>query len=183
MNSNELAHEVGRVVEQAQARITGIGADQYDMGDTQKFESMSLDELLACAQEETLDLVNYGVMLTILLERTREALAAKLEEERASVRATVAWGDPVYTIGRDEWPAGPALARGPFTIDDLRQYVDAPIPFINGDDPGEPDEWQPIGGGPDVHGARHSDWHPGETPSTIRAAGARVLEAFKGRLP
>jgi hypothetical protein len=77
MNPQELADEVAAVVKRAQDRVGpgSIGAQQYHVeGQPQTFERMELDALLEYAIEETLDLINYGVMLTIRLDRMRESL-------------------------------------------------------------------------------------------------------------
>ena len=106
MNSYELAGEVERlvpeaviddrtpeahaaVVEDAQHRILGVGAQQYTEGDQQKFETMPLLDLVEYAREETLDLVNYGVMLTLRIERLAEmvrAAEARLTDEGADTQ-------------------------------------------------------------------------------------------------
>jgi hypothetical protein len=75
MKSSELASEVQRVVTDAQSRILGIGADQYERDGRQKFEDMPMDELIEYVREEALDLVNYGVMVTLRIERLAEAVA------------------------------------------------------------------------------------------------------------
>lgn len=75
MTSEQLADEVARVVVDAQQRVLGVGHDQYANGDEQKFEIMNLLDLIEYAREETLDLVNYGVMLTLRIERLREMIA------------------------------------------------------------------------------------------------------------
>lgn len=77
MNSTQLADEVNRIVYRAQSRVLGVGRDQYVTRDAlgeevQKFEGMDLDALIEYAIEETLDHINYGVMLTLRLERLRE---------------------------------------------------------------------------------------------------------------
>ena len=74
MKSQELATSVGEIVKEAQARITGIGATQYAMGDMQKFESMTMDDLLIYMEEELLDQINYSVMNLLRLRWLREAL-------------------------------------------------------------------------------------------------------------
>lgn len=74
MTSEELAAEVKRTVSAAvQERILGVGKSQYDLGDKQEFEEMSLDRLLEMAEEEALDLIAYSSMLIIRVRRLREA--------------------------------------------------------------------------------------------------------------
>jgi hypothetical protein len=75
MTSEQLAAEVARVVGDAQSRILGVGAEQYTEAEGQKFERMAIPDLLEYVREETLDLVNYGVMLTIRIERLQVAIA------------------------------------------------------------------------------------------------------------
>ena len=53
----------------ARARLRGVGADQYDMGQTQKFEYMDPEELVAGLREELADIVNYAVMIDIQMQR------------------------------------------------------------------------------------------------------------------
>jgi len=65
-----------QIIADAQSRILGVGAEQYAEGDQQKFETMALAELVEYAREETLDLINYGVMLTLRIERLAEMVRA-----------------------------------------------------------------------------------------------------------
>lgn len=74
MTSEELASEVKKAVSAAvQERILGVGKEQYDLGDKQAFEEMSLDRLFEMAEEEALDLIAYSTMLIIRVRRLREA--------------------------------------------------------------------------------------------------------------
>lgn len=74
MTSEELAAEVKKAVSAAvQERILGVGKEQYDLGDKQEFEEMSLDRLFEMAEEEALDLIAYSTMLIIRVRRLREA--------------------------------------------------------------------------------------------------------------
>ena len=74
MKSAELATEVEKIVKEAQSRITGVGANQYAMGDLQKFETMSLDDLLEYMVEELLDQINYSVMNLLRLRWLQKAV-------------------------------------------------------------------------------------------------------------
>lgn len=74
MKSAELATEVEKIVKEAQSRVTGIGAEQYARGDTQKFEQMTLDALLDYMREELLDQINYSVMNLLRVQWLREAI-------------------------------------------------------------------------------------------------------------
>lgn len=75
MTSEQLAAEVARIVADAQNRILGVGAEQYTESDGQRFESMELADLVDYVREETLDLINYGVMLTIRIDRIKAQFA------------------------------------------------------------------------------------------------------------
>src|SRR5690348_9692888 len=83
MKSSELAVEVQQVVLDAQARIMGIGKEQYEEGDQQKFETMPLDGLLDYFVEELLDQINYSVMNIIRVRRLQNHLLRRFREEAA----------------------------------------------------------------------------------------------------
>jgi hypothetical protein len=70
-----------RVIQDAQARVRGVGAEQYTESDGQRFESMPLLGLIEYAREEALDLVNYGVMLAIRIERLAAAIDRAVSEQ------------------------------------------------------------------------------------------------------
>lgn len=53
----------------AARRLLGVGADQYDEGDGQKFERMSVGELVDGLREELADIINYATMIDIQLQR------------------------------------------------------------------------------------------------------------------
>jgi hypothetical protein len=76
MKSEELAAEVEDTIRFCQEGILGVGDEQYslviDGRPMQKFETMTLAELLQYAREEARDLVNYGVMLDIRLRRLQQ---------------------------------------------------------------------------------------------------------------
>lgn len=74
MTSDDLAEYVDQFIREAQARVRGVGDEQYSEGTHQKFEAMSLDELLAWAQEEVQDVAVYSAMLDIRLRRIRAVL-------------------------------------------------------------------------------------------------------------
>lgn len=114
MNSRQLADQVERiaseaataacfrttkqeqhVIADAQARILGVGAQQYTEGDRQKFETMPLADLVEYAREETLDLVNYGAMVTLRIERLAEMV--KVAEARLSNQVYRASSEVVTT--------------------------------------------------------------------------------------
>lgn len=74
VNSEELAQEVMSAVVAVQARILGVGKEQYDEGSQQKFESMSLQEIITYAMEEVEDGIAYNVMLRYKLTLLRKAV-------------------------------------------------------------------------------------------------------------
>lgn len=76
MTSNELAEYVTDFIGECQSRILGIGAEQYDEGDGQKFEKMPLLELIQYAREEAQDLAVYAAMVDIRLSRLEGHLRA-----------------------------------------------------------------------------------------------------------
>jgi hypothetical protein len=78
MTSEELADDVQNIITDCRSRILGVGKDQYDHGTEQKFERMSVDELITWAREEAQDLVVYGAMLDIRLQRLQRTLGDHL---------------------------------------------------------------------------------------------------------
>ncbi|SFI79672.1 hypothetical protein SAMN05216275_10512 [Streptosporangium canum] len=74
MTSEELAQEIMSAVVAVQARILGVGKAQYDEGSQQKFELMSLQELVQYAMEEVEDGIAYNVMLRYKLTLLKEAV-------------------------------------------------------------------------------------------------------------
>lgn len=61
-------------VERAYRRITGVGAQQYSNGTSQKFETMPIRELADMALEELEDLAVYAGMLHIRFQRIAAAI-------------------------------------------------------------------------------------------------------------
>ncbi|MFD9368562.1 hypothetical protein ACFWA6_12750 [Streptomyces sp. NPDC060020] len=76
MTSEELADSVSDFIGECRSRILGIGAEQYDEGDGQKFEKMPLAGLIRYAREEAQDLAVYAAMLDIRLARLEAAFSA-----------------------------------------------------------------------------------------------------------
>ncbi|WP_113705485.1 hypothetical protein [Nonomuraea lactucae] len=74
MTSEELANAIKTSVDAVQSRILGVGKDQYDYGDTQTFEKMTISELIDWALEEANDQIAYAVMLRIRLTRLKREL-------------------------------------------------------------------------------------------------------------
>lgn len=82
MTPQELAEHVATVIRQCTERVgpDSIGAQQYYVeGQPQTFETMTLDALAEYYEEEIRDLINYGVMTHIRLERLRAALPERME--------------------------------------------------------------------------------------------------------
>ncbi|MEO3862646.1 hypothetical protein [Acrocarpospora sp. B8E8] len=76
MTSEELADEVMAAVLAVQGRILGVGQEQYSQGDQQKFEWMSIKEIVQYAREEVEDGIAYNVMLRWKLNRLDAAIDA-----------------------------------------------------------------------------------------------------------
>ncbi|MEU9058986.1 hypothetical protein AB0D13_08955 [Streptomyces sp. NPDC048430] len=77
MTSEELAENFGHFIRACRGRILGIGAEQYEDDNGQKFETMPLIELVTYAREEAQDLAVYAAMLDIRLKRLEDALREK----------------------------------------------------------------------------------------------------------
>ncbi len=71
LTADDLADGVRDFIDRATERITGIGADQYDNEDGQKFERLPINDLFDWADEELLDIANYAAMLSIRLRRIK----------------------------------------------------------------------------------------------------------------
>lgn len=69
LTAQELHDYQRTFTEYAAARLLTVGADQYDEGESQKFEDMDLIKLATGLREELADVVNYAVMLDIRLTR------------------------------------------------------------------------------------------------------------------
>ena len=74
MRSSEYAGEVAEIVGRLESRIMGVGAEQYDEGDRQRFESRSLDQIIEDALEEIEDLIAYACQLHIRVRGIRDVL-------------------------------------------------------------------------------------------------------------
>lgn len=78
MKSEDLADEVEELITRCRARVLGTGNEQYSYGDTQKFETLPLLELIDWAMEEVEDSAAYAVMQHIRLRRLRAAIEAAI---------------------------------------------------------------------------------------------------------
>ncbi|MEU4580008.1 hypothetical protein [Nonomuraea sp. NPDC023979] len=74
MTSEELAKAVETTVKAVKSRILTVGKEQYDKGDEQLFEQMTINELLNYAVEECDDQIAYAVMTRIRLVRLQRKL-------------------------------------------------------------------------------------------------------------
>ena len=73
MTTKELGEFQKAFTRHARGRIYGVGAEQYaDEHQQQKFESYPVFRLIAEAQDEAADLINYATMIAIQLERIKE---------------------------------------------------------------------------------------------------------------
>lgn len=69
MTTDQLAEYQRRFTTYARLRIHGTGNREYNRGDKQAFEDMSVHRLIDEAVDELADFVNYAVMLSIGLQR------------------------------------------------------------------------------------------------------------------
>ena len=99
--------------QEQQEALLGVGAEQYSMGDKQKFEVMPLDQLLEYAEEELRDMAVYACMNHIRLRRLREALA---QRQVAEVRVI----DDIQLTEVSLTPQGPVVG-GAIKIGERRQ--------------------------------------------------------------
>ncbi|WP_433224446.1 hypothetical protein [Microtetraspora malaysiensis] len=75
MTSEQLAKAVEQAIKNTRGRILGVGREQYELADgRQGFEDMSIRELLDWASEEAEDIIVYGVMLQIRIQRVKRAI-------------------------------------------------------------------------------------------------------------
>lgn len=79
MTPTELADAVTDVVENIRARIEGVGAEQYDLGEQQRIETYTADRLLREAIEEVDDCLVYVAVLRLRLERLRGVMNGEVD--------------------------------------------------------------------------------------------------------
>lgn len=70
-----LHEERAEVIHDAQARVLGVGHEQYAQAERQKFETVDMQALFVLSEEELLDQINYAVMAVIRLRRLARAWA------------------------------------------------------------------------------------------------------------
>lgn len=75
MTSEELAKQIGLTIANVQSRILNIGAQQYDLGDKQKIESKSINQITNEALEEIDDLLAYISYIRIRVAQLRLLLS------------------------------------------------------------------------------------------------------------
>ncbi len=71
LTSQQYADAQEDICNYARQRILTVGAEQYDRGGMQRFESFSVDEVINEAMDELADLINYAAQAAILLDRIR----------------------------------------------------------------------------------------------------------------
>lgn len=75
MTSEELAKVIAETIESVKARILNVGDQQYSLGNKQKIEMKTLDEILVDSLEEVDDLLAYISIIRIRLNQLRNGLA------------------------------------------------------------------------------------------------------------
>lgn len=78
MSSADLAEAVHMVMHYCMDRVNGVGHEQYAEKDHQKFEAMSMEDLMEYQIEEIADDINYAVMRFIRLRRIQNAMSKHL---------------------------------------------------------------------------------------------------------
>lgn len=71
LTSQQYADAQEDICNYARQRILTVGAEQYDRGSMQRFESFTFDEVINEAMDELADLINYAAQAAILLDRIR----------------------------------------------------------------------------------------------------------------
>ncbi len=74
--SSDLADFVRALSEAAASRIEGVGDEQYNTGELQKFEVESIDQYLNELLEEVADIMSYLSIITIKILAFRRKAAA-----------------------------------------------------------------------------------------------------------
>lgn len=77
MTAAQLGEYVDAFVRSAVGRVTGVGADQYAETDGQRFERMTLAELLDWTLEEVQDVAVYAAMLGVRLQWLKAQLTER----------------------------------------------------------------------------------------------------------
>lgn len=75
MTSEELAKVIAETIESVKARILNVGDQQYSLGNKQKIEMKTIDEILLDSLEEVDDLLAYISIIRIRLDQLRNGLA------------------------------------------------------------------------------------------------------------
>jgi hypothetical protein len=74
MTSEELAKVIAETIESVKARILNVGDQQYSLGNKQKIEMKTIDEILVDSLEEVDDLLAYISIIRIRLDQLRNGL-------------------------------------------------------------------------------------------------------------
>lgn len=73
LGPGEYYPERDAIIEDAKARVLGVGHEQYATEERQKFERVDFGALFVLTEEELLDQINYAVMGLIRLRRLKAA--------------------------------------------------------------------------------------------------------------
>lgn len=74
MTSEELSKAITEQIKSLESRILGVGKDQYDLGDKQKIESKTIDQLFTESMEEVDDLLIYLTYIRIRIQQLKEQM-------------------------------------------------------------------------------------------------------------
>lgn len=80
VNILQYIHATNDVFDRVRSRIGTIGETQYSLGDRQKFEDKTYEEIITDAQEEIEDLIAYASQLHIRLEEVRRVLLMRRQQ-------------------------------------------------------------------------------------------------------
>lgn len=75
LSSDALGDYAERFIRRSVERFKGVGREQYDRGDRQKFQDMSMSELLNETIDELQDVANYAVMLAYRVEEIKRKMS------------------------------------------------------------------------------------------------------------
>ncbi|WP_043617240.1 hypothetical protein [Nonomuraea candida] len=135
MNSEQLAKEVLDAVLAVQGRILSVGAQQYEEEHGQKFELMSLQEIIQYAMEEVEDGIAYNVMLRYKLRLLKDAIesafAGYATNKARHARPAQVVPDPTVTPAPAQMqaPMQSSAPQQPQTL--YQQYGSVPVGGYN----------------------------------------------------
>jgi hypothetical protein len=85
VTSDELSHEVADFIGGACARVLGPGQAQYEKDGSQKFEELTLEELVDWAVEELQDVAVYSTMLAIRIKEVQRLVENRVTTVAANL--------------------------------------------------------------------------------------------------